>query len=296
MDENLPLVSIGVPVFDGEKTLAASLEALVGQDYPNLEVVISDNASTDGTAEIIRRFAERDPRVRAIRQSRNIGPAGNFFEVLEKSRGEYFMWAASGDHWSGKYVGVLSDLLSRNRDAVLAISLVGLIDGATGALKNEFWHPDPVPTVGLSKQDRIIRHLHRAGVDVGTYGHMVYGLFRRRILLEENKKFQEAKFNFGMDVLLLLSLFGRGGLAVHAERLFWYRTGGGSSSFRFENVAHWQDYRAFCSDIVLRSMDLSGIGFDDLMRVHKAQFRYIEEFTGGDSPFQADLIRHAIAG
>lgn len=296
MSTPLPLVSIGLPVYNGEKQLAQSLESLVGQDYPNLEIVVSDNASTDSTAEILQKFAQRDARVKVVRQERNQGAAVNFIEVLERSTGEYFMWAGCGDHWSSSYVSSLSGLLSRHQDAVLAVSLVGLIDGDTGMLKNEFWHPEPASTVGLPKAERFLRHLHRDGTDVGTYGHMVYGLFRRLPLLEENRKLGVVKFNFGIDVLLLLSLFGRGGLAVHPQRLFWYRTGGGSTTFRFENIGQWQEYRAYCSDLLLRGFDFTGLSFEDLTRVHKAQLRYIEEFTGGDSPFQADLIRKAMAG
>lgn len=295
MGANLPLVSIGVPVYNGEKLLAASLGALVGQDHPDLEIVVSDNGSTDSTPGILAKFAERDPRIVVVRQPRNLGAAANFVEVLERAKGEFFMWAACGDYWNPGYVRCLSDLLVANRDAALAVSLVGLIDGETGVLKNEFWHGDPVPTVGLPKAERLIRHLARKGSDVGTYGHMVYGLFRREILVEENRKFIDTGFDFGIDVLLLLSVFGRGGLAVHPERLLWYRTGGGSAGFRFKDVEHWRDYRRFCTDRILQCMDLSGIGYEDLMRLHKAQMRFADEFTGGESPFQADLIRKALA-
>ena len=79
----VPRVSIGLPVYNGEDYLAESLEALLGQSYEDFELIISDNASTDGTAEICRRYAEQDSRIRYIRQPRNIGAAPNHNFVFE---------------------------------------------------------------------------------------------------------------------------------------------------------------------------------------------------------------------
>ena len=66
-DNVLPLVSIGVPIYNEERFLEESLVSLCSQDYSNLEIIISDNASIDGTSEICREFANRDPRIRHSR-------------------------------------------------------------------------------------------------------------------------------------------------------------------------------------------------------------------------------------
>ena len=68
-----PRLSIGLPVYNGEDYLAESLEAMLGQTYEDFELIISDNASTDGTADICRRYAKQDSRIRYIRQPRNLG-------------------------------------------------------------------------------------------------------------------------------------------------------------------------------------------------------------------------------
>ena len=73
----MPRLSVGLPVYNGEGYLAESLEALLGQSYEDFELIISDNASTDGTADICRRYAKQDSRIRYIRQPRNIGCAPN---------------------------------------------------------------------------------------------------------------------------------------------------------------------------------------------------------------------------
>ena len=96
-NENQPLVSIGVPVFNGEKGLAVALDSLIGQDYHNLEIIISDNASTDATSKICEEYVGKDSRIKYSRLEENIGAALNFNRVFERSSGKYFMWAAHDD-------------------------------------------------------------------------------------------------------------------------------------------------------------------------------------------------------
>ena len=86
----VPRVSIGLPVYNGENFLAESIESLLGQSYEDFELIISDNASTDGTADICRRYAKQDSRIRYIRQPHNIGSAPNHNFVIEQARGELF--------------------------------------------------------------------------------------------------------------------------------------------------------------------------------------------------------------
>lgn len=92
-----PRVSIGLPVYNGERYLAAALDALCSQTYTDLEIVVSDNASTDATQAVCREYAVRDPRIRYHRADRNGGLAWNFNRVVELAQGEYFKWAAYDD-------------------------------------------------------------------------------------------------------------------------------------------------------------------------------------------------------
>lgn len=100
----VPAVSIGLPVYNGAETIADVLECLVTQTFENFELIISDNASTDETEDICRRYLESDQRIHYIRQPRNIGAEKNFRYVFESSKGEYFMWAASDDIRSNNYI------------------------------------------------------------------------------------------------------------------------------------------------------------------------------------------------
>jgi glycosyltransferase involved in cell wall biosynthesis len=91
------LVTIGLPVFNGERYVSSAIESLLGQDYQNLELVISDNASTDTTPEILEWWAQRDNRIRLFRNPENLGAAANFNRVLELAEGQYFRWAGYDD-------------------------------------------------------------------------------------------------------------------------------------------------------------------------------------------------------
>ena len=82
-----PRLTIGLPVYNGENYLAESLDSLLGQSYEDFELIISDNASTDGTADICRRYEKQDSRIRYIRLPHNIGLAPNHNFVVEGGQG-----------------------------------------------------------------------------------------------------------------------------------------------------------------------------------------------------------------
>jgi glycosyltransferase involved in cell wall biosynthesis len=83
-----PLISIGMPAYNGEQYIRKALDSLLAQDYGNFELIISDNASTDATLQICREYAEKDQRIRVCVQSRNIGPIANFRAVSEMAQGK----------------------------------------------------------------------------------------------------------------------------------------------------------------------------------------------------------------
>src|SRR5687767_6393032 len=94
---NPPLLSIGLPVYNGQRYLHAALDSLLGQDFDDFELIIADNASTDETEAICREFAARDRRIRYHRNTANVGAVPNHNLVFELARGKYFKWAAHDD-------------------------------------------------------------------------------------------------------------------------------------------------------------------------------------------------------
>ena len=122
------LVSIGVPVFNEATYLAMTLDCLLAQDYPNLEIVICDNASTDATPEICARAADRDPRIRVLRAEENLGATANFQRCIDEASGDFFMWAGGHDLWSSNYVSQCVAALDSHPAAVIAVPESNWID------------------------------------------------------------------------------------------------------------------------------------------------------------------------
>lgn len=117
--EKTPLISIGVPVFNGEKGLARALDSLLQQDYTNLEIIISDNGSTDSTSEICEKYVLKDARIKYYRIEENLGSIFNFNRVFELSSGKYFMWAAHDDRREPSFVSACFEKMEQCPDAAL---------------------------------------------------------------------------------------------------------------------------------------------------------------------------------
>jgi glycosyltransferase involved in cell wall biosynthesis len=96
-----PKVSIGLPVYDGERYVDEAIASLLGQTFEDLELLISDNASSD---VICRAWAARDSRVTHSRNPTNLGAAANYGRVLSMARGELFKWAAHDNVTAATYV------------------------------------------------------------------------------------------------------------------------------------------------------------------------------------------------
>jgi len=98
VNQDLPHVSVGMPVYNGERYLRQAIESILFQTFQDLELIISDNASTDATEEICKEYAAKDPRVRYHRSDQNRGAAWNHNRVVELARGEYFKWQCHDDY------------------------------------------------------------------------------------------------------------------------------------------------------------------------------------------------------
>lgn len=100
----LPLITIGIPTYNRGPSLERAINSAVDQDYDNLEIIICDNASTDQTAEICMRWAQRDSRIRYHRHASNIGAVANFNSLSAMASGAYFMWLADDDWITPNYI------------------------------------------------------------------------------------------------------------------------------------------------------------------------------------------------
>ena len=120
MKQALPKVSIGLIVYNGAATLRVALDSILNQTFTDFELIISDNASTDGTENICREYAYSDKRIDYIRQPMNIGIHANLLFVCGQAVAEYFMWAAADDSRSCDAVQACVNVLSSDSDCVFA--------------------------------------------------------------------------------------------------------------------------------------------------------------------------------
>jgi glycosyltransferase involved in cell wall biosynthesis len=118
--KHFPKVSIGLPVYNGEKFIRRALDSLLAQTFSEFEIIISDNASEDTTREICLEYAKHHRKIRYYRNETNIGAALNFNRVFElSSKGEYFKWATFDDYWDPMYLKKCVDVLERKPSVVL---------------------------------------------------------------------------------------------------------------------------------------------------------------------------------
>lgn len=132
---NLPLVTIGCAVYNGDATLARALAAVVGQDYPNIEILISDDCSTDGSRAIYEEFARNDPRIRILRNPTNLGIMENCNRLVREARGKYFTWADQDDLKATTFVSKTVARLEADPEAVMCHSHTGVFIGDPNDVK-----------------------------------------------------------------------------------------------------------------------------------------------------------------
>jgi len=193
-----PRVSVGVPVYNGERYLAEALDSLLAQSFTDVELIVCDNASTDRTAEIGRSYATKDKRVRYVRNETNIGLSRNYGRVFELSSGEYFGWHPADDRSGAESLARCAAVLDYQPTVVLAYPKTKFIDEA-GRVTSEY--DDRLHLQAASPSERFQQLLERLGYVNALYGLMRADVLRRTRLLGNYP---------GADVVLLaeLSLYG----------------------------------------------------------------------------------------
>ncbi len=113
-------LTIGIPVYNADKYITDALDSLLNQTYGNFVIIISDNASTDNTEEICKKYEKKDSRIKYIRKKENIGMKHNFLSILKLAKTEFFMWAASDDLWHKDFIRTLITNLENNKKSISA--------------------------------------------------------------------------------------------------------------------------------------------------------------------------------
>ena len=123
-----PLVTIGIPTFNrADSYLKDALKSAVSQSYSNIEVIVSDNASTDNTETLVKSF--NDPRIRYFKQSKNIGGLNNANFCVEKAGGDYFLLLHDDDLIDNDFIKVCMEAVNYKTDVGIILSGTRVIDG-----------------------------------------------------------------------------------------------------------------------------------------------------------------------
>src|SRR5467141_259910 len=210
---NGPFVSVGIPVFNGELFLRGAIDSMLTQSHTNLELIVSDNASTDGTAVIGREYAARDARVRYFRQPRNIGAPRNWNFVATCARGKYMKWLSANDYCDTTMLAACVEVLESDPRVVLCYGTTCLVDELTGAVQpfdGDFSITEEQPSVRLS---RLLEKM--------TLNNAMTGLIRMEVL----RKTALDRPYPGGDVVLMAELAMAGKFVLLFHPLQYRRIG-----------------------------------------------------------------------
>ena len=211
---NKPLVSIGLPVYNGERYIESALDSILEQSYSNIEIIVCDNASTDRTQDILKKYMSKDSRISYFRHDENYGAAKNYNSTFEKSNGKYFKWAAHDDSLDVDYISRCVCELENDADLVLVQPRTGQIDQFGEQTGHEYVHSADV-IKSCSVGSKLYRTLT---IDKGSWTR-IFGVIRTDVL----KDTPLIDNYIGSDLTLLGELGLRGKVRDIDDVLFWRR-------------------------------------------------------------------------
>ena len=231
MQTSSPLITIGMPVYNGSEHIEGALESIQLQTYKNLEIIISDNGSNDNTLEICKNFASKDSRIKIIKNKTNLGAITNCNIVMRAAQGKYFMLMAHDDKKEKNFVQDCLLMLEKSEDAVLCHSLTSFY------IQNQ---PQKVCTASMDSLHSTKNILHRYYATLSTAPAVaVYGLIRVSAL----KQTMYLRKSIATDIAFLCELSLYGNFVQVKKELFNY-----ISRPKWNNID--DDYKFFFGDVI----------------------------------------------
>jgi glycosyltransferase involved in cell wall biosynthesis len=209
--ERIPQVSVGMPVYNSARWIQQSVESILTQSFGDIELIISDNASTDDTFEICEDYARQDARIRLYRNPENVGANRNYLAVLRHARAPLFKWASSNDICAPTFIEKCKAMLECDRDAVLAFSKTVLFENDLADAKP---YDRDVVLLSSVASERLTQLYHELGLN-----NVFNAVIRRQALLDAAPlgSFQRA------DIALIAELALMGKFLLVPEQLFFRR-------------------------------------------------------------------------
>lgn len=211
---NYPLVTIGLPTFNRVESFDKTLRSAISQDYPNLEIIISDNASTDGTEQICNLLKNEYENITYIRQKQNLGAGNNFITVLHHAKGEYFMWLGDDDWLDSNYISACVAQFQKDPGATIVGGLPKYYIG-----NRYIYSGIAMNLIDDSAQKRLREYFRQV-----KHNGIIYGLMRTEAI--RRKPFRNV---LGNDLLFVASFVFNGRIYT-LEQCSVHRRRGGISS------------------------------------------------------------------
>lgn len=221
-------VSVGLPVFNEADNLERVVANMQSQSFKDIEIIISDNASTDRTPEIARALCRSCANVRYVRLDENVGPVRNFARVHAEAKGTYFMWAAADDLHDPRFIETLVCVLDDNPTVVAAMSDVRQISVDDGHEMTRTLQP-----IRLGMQlDRAETCKVFFQYPTSNVFLAIYGLYRREAIASAVRNMGRRNFVMSTEVPFLAEVSLRGRIVSIPETLFMYHQSAHSVSSR----------------------------------------------------------------
>jgi glycosyltransferase involved in cell wall biosynthesis len=212
-----PLVSVGIPTFNRPEGLSRKLACLQAQTYSNLEVLVSDNASSDpAVAEVLKDVCKRDPRIRFVRQERNIGACRNFQYVFDHTSAPYFMWMSDDDLWEPVFIERGVSALQANEGAGGWFCTIDNIN-LQGRVCRRYESFTRFDRDSSSRLRRVFKFLQEP--EIQGKANLFYSIFRRSALADALRACPLQEEVWGGDMCTEFALICRDDLLTSADVL-----------------------------------------------------------------------------
>ena len=285
MNYSTPKISIGIPVYNGEKFIRKCIESILQQTNRNFELIISDNASTDSSPEICKEFLNKDNRITFVRQNKNMGRLWNFHFLVTKAVGEYFVWVPVDTFLLPEFLERNIAVLESQDKVVGCISKIKIVDNSIDQFETQkrilkkiglVYRPfDTLPITG-NYNERIRKYLKHFPWE------MFYSVFRTKAL--RDSVVLNPSFLVGHDAGLVLNILKHGEIQVVDQILLESIPVGGAFTYKFyKNIMPYYPLTKWCIKnlgwkIFFRNIDhFLRLGLDGMIIQYTSFYKNIKE-------------------
>ncbi len=220
-------VCLCIPLYNGETTIAATLDSLLAQTYPASKIKIFDNQSTDRSVEIVKNIAQKNPTIELIINEKNVGAEGNFTLCLQAAEGDYCAIVHADDIYHQDYIKRSVESLDNKPDAVASFCHANEIDGE-GMIIGERFKPHEL----LQESKLNLQNLKKLVYRYGNFITCPSVMARSDIYREKIKTWNGQQYKSSADLDVWMRLASLGALIAIPEPLINYRVAEASHSFR----------------------------------------------------------------